>query len=65
MKFQVQTAPTAAFQEVEAAYTVTDYGCLLFFNGDNQVILALAPGQWLTVHQEEAGKAAQLRSIRE
>ena len=56
-RYHVQVRPDE-FQHVNAESVLVESGCLLFQDEDDETILALAPGHWITVHEDEAGKTA-------
>lgn len=52
--FEVQVQ-RHVFETVRADGVVFEGGVVMFFDGDKEsLVVAHAPGQWLTVHEEEA-----------
>lgn len=56
-RYQVQVEK-GVFQHVDAEEVLVEAGCLVFTDQYAKVVLVLAPGGWVTVHEEESGRAA-------
>lgn len=59
-RYHVQVKPDT-FQHVDADEVLVEGGCVTFLDSEGRTVLALAPGHWITVHEEEAGKTALRR----
>lgn len=60
MKYQIQLSQDV-FRELEADFITFESGSMIAYRKE-EMILALASGHWISVHQEEAAKA-ELRRI--